>query len=228
MPVRRVAAIARALDADLVVSLRWRGGELDRLFDEGHASVLGHVAELLQAYGWITEPEVTYSVYGERGSIDLLAWHAPTRTLLVIEVKTELTSVEATLRKHDEKAGWRRESPMNASDGGLCRRRGSWCCRTCRRPAVVSSGMEPSWVPPARFAATCCEPGCGLGRWHRSGRAVSGLLFVSVAHPMRRRTRAISRKRIRAVRQIRAEREWVPAGAPYSPAGGATAHAVHR
>lgn len=104
MPVRRVAAIARALDADLVISLRWRDGELDRLLDEGHAAVLGRVAAHLQASGWITESEVTYSVYDERGSIDLLAWHAPTRTLLVIEIKTELTSVEATLRKHDEKA----------------------------------------------------------------------------------------------------------------------------
>jgi Holliday junction resolvase-like predicted endonuclease len=42
-------------------------------------------------------------VYGERGSIDLLAWHEATRTLLVVEVKTEVASIEATLRKHDEK-----------------------------------------------------------------------------------------------------------------------------
>jgi hypothetical protein len=48
-------------------------------------------------------PEVTYSVFGERGSIDLVAWHPATATLLVIEVKSELTAVEATLRKHDEK-----------------------------------------------------------------------------------------------------------------------------
>jgi hypothetical protein len=33
----------------------------------------------------------------------LLAWHARTRTLLVIELKSELTSVEETLRRHDVK-----------------------------------------------------------------------------------------------------------------------------
>jgi hypothetical protein len=36
-------------------------------------------------------------------AIDLVAWHAASRALLIVEVKTELASVEATLRKHDEK-----------------------------------------------------------------------------------------------------------------------------
>jgi transcriptional regulator with XRE-family HTH domain len=45
----------------------------------------------------------TYSEFGERGSIDLVAWHAATRTLLIIEIKTELASIEQTCRKHDEK-----------------------------------------------------------------------------------------------------------------------------
>jgi hypothetical protein len=40
---------------------------------------------------------VTFSIYGERGSIDLLAWHSETRTLLVVELKSELTSIEETL-----------------------------------------------------------------------------------------------------------------------------------
>lgn len=61
------------------------------------------MAELLGRDGWTVLPEVTYSIYGERGSIDLLAWHAQTRTLLVIEVKTEITSAEETLRRHDQK-----------------------------------------------------------------------------------------------------------------------------
>ena len=103
MPLRRVRAIARALDAELVVALRWRGGDFDRLMDEGHAALVGRIAEVLEASGWITRTEVSYAVYGERGSIDLLAWHEATRTLLVVEVKTELVSVESTLRKHDEK-----------------------------------------------------------------------------------------------------------------------------
>jgi hypothetical protein len=46
---------------------------------------------------------VTFSEWGERGSYDILAWHAPSRTLLVIEVKSELASVEGTLRQLDVK-----------------------------------------------------------------------------------------------------------------------------
>ncbi len=36
-------------------------------------------------------------------SIDLLAWHAPTRTLLVIEIKTELVDVGDLLSVMDRK-----------------------------------------------------------------------------------------------------------------------------
>jgi transcriptional regulator with XRE-family HTH domain len=48
-------------------------------------------------------PEVSYAVFSERGSIDLLGWHADTATLLVVEVKSEIATVEGTFRKHDEK-----------------------------------------------------------------------------------------------------------------------------
>ena len=54
--------------------------------------------------GWEVVPEVSYSTFGERGSIDLLAWHQATRTLLVIEIKTELTSIEETMRRHDRRS----------------------------------------------------------------------------------------------------------------------------
>ncbi len=97
---RRVAV---ALGAELAVSVRWRGAQVDRVRDEGHAEVVAEVAELLEAAGWSTAAEVTYARYGERGSIDLLAFHARTRMLLVVEVKTEIASVEETLRRHDQK-----------------------------------------------------------------------------------------------------------------------------
>jgi len=98
--LRRVAA---TLEAEFVVQLRWRGGDLDRLVDEGHAALVGATATMLTSAGWLVRIEVSYSIYGERGSIDILAWHPATRTLLVVEVKTELTSVEETLRRHDAK-----------------------------------------------------------------------------------------------------------------------------
>ena len=103
MAVGSVREIAQALDAEVLIVVRWRGGELDRMMDEAHATLVGRAVEILQSLGWETRSEVSYSIYGERGSIDVLAWHAPTRTLLAVEVNAELISVEETLRVHDAK-----------------------------------------------------------------------------------------------------------------------------
>ncbi|HEX5826025.1 MAG TPA: hypothetical protein VFY23_00770 [Candidatus Limnocylindrales bacterium] len=84
--------------------IRWRAGDLDRLLDEGHAGLVGAMVTMLAELGWEVLPEVTFSEWGERGSVDILAWHAATRTLLVVEVKTEIVSAEETLRRHDVKA----------------------------------------------------------------------------------------------------------------------------
>jgi transcriptional regulator with XRE-family HTH domain len=97
---RRVAA---ALGAEVWVTVRWRGAQIDRVRDEAHAEVVAETSTLLEAAGWSIAAEVTYASYGERGSIDLLAFHAPTRMLLVVEAKTEIASVEETLRRHDQK-----------------------------------------------------------------------------------------------------------------------------
>lgn len=104
--LRRVFA---AVEADLLTVVRWRAGEIDRLLDEGHAELVGRIVVLLRRRGWQVLTEVTFSEFGERGSIDILAWHPASRTLLVIEVKTEITSAEEMLRRHDVKVrlGWR-------------------------------------------------------------------------------------------------------------------------
>jgi len=91
------------LGATVSIEVRWRGGALDRLLDERHALLCGRLAERLSAMGWQVQLEVSFAHFGERGAIDLLGWSEPTGTLLVTEVKTELTSIEATLRSHDAK-----------------------------------------------------------------------------------------------------------------------------
>ena len=98
-----IRAAFRGVDASAEWDIRWRGGAIDRLLDERHALLVGALSELLNGDGWEVIPELTYNEFGERGSIDLVAWHAATATLLIVEVKTELTSVEQTCRKHDEK-----------------------------------------------------------------------------------------------------------------------------
>lgn len=92
-----------ALDARWEPTVSWRGGQLDRLLDERHAAILAAAVAVLGRRGWQVELEATYSVYGERGSIDVLASRPDGAAILVVEVKSFLTSVEATLRKLDEK-----------------------------------------------------------------------------------------------------------------------------
>ena len=102
--VGKLRRIVSAVGADLVLLVRWRGGELDRLLDEGHATIVGAVAALLSTLDWIVRVEVSFAVYGERGSMDLVAWHPANQTVLVGEIKTEIASVEEeTLRRHDAK-----------------------------------------------------------------------------------------------------------------------------
>lgn len=95
--LRSVRAIAAAADAYMVSELRWRGGGLDRLLDEDHAGLVGVIVAELRGLGWRVEVEVSFSHFGERGSIDILALHPMTGALLVIEIKTQLASIEELL-----------------------------------------------------------------------------------------------------------------------------------
>ncbi|HEU0245397.1 MAG TPA: helix-turn-helix transcriptional regulator, partial [Candidatus Limnocylindrales bacterium] len=78
---RTLGAIAEALGARHHVRLSWQGEGLDRLLDAAHAGLVDQVVTILRANGWAVIPEATFSRYGERGSIDVLAWHAERRAL---------------------------------------------------------------------------------------------------------------------------------------------------
>jgi transcriptional regulator with XRE-family HTH domain len=101
LSVRRLRSMFAALDARVVVEIRWRGGEVDRLADEGHAQLVATVADELQGCGWQVMPEVTFMRQGERGSIDLLAYHPASGCGALFEMTTEITSAEETLRRFD-------------------------------------------------------------------------------------------------------------------------------
>jgi len=77
------------------IQVTGRGGEAARLLDEEHAAIVEHVAAILGGDGWLVDVEPSYSIYGERGRMDLLAFHLVTGTLLVVEVKTEITDLQA-------------------------------------------------------------------------------------------------------------------------------------
>lgn len=104
--LRRICEI---LDIDLYLSARWRGGELDRLLDSAHAVLQSVFSSILSGAGWLVRAEVTYSRFGERGSIDLLAFHPATRTLLVVEIKSVIADVQGLLRPLDAKVRLARE-----------------------------------------------------------------------------------------------------------------------
>lgn len=81
----------------------WRGAALDRLLDERHAALVAAAMRSLIRDGWDAHPEISYSVYGERGSVDVLGARAVERVVVVEEIKSEFGSLEATIRKLDEK-----------------------------------------------------------------------------------------------------------------------------
>jgi transcriptional regulator with XRE-family HTH domain len=187
--IRRVLA---PFGASVELSVRGLGAETDRLLDEHHAALVGSVSSWLAGLGWETRLEVTYSEYGDRGSIDVLAWHPPTRTLLVVEVKTELGSIELTLRRHDEKVrlaavvatrrfGWRPRVVARLlvlPETGRARRR------------VADNGPVLDRVYPVRTVA--------VRRWCRAPEGgLAGLMFLPDAATSRGRPRRPSRGRVR-------------------------------
>ena len=176
MNTDEVARLFEALDIRAVLAVSWRGGELDRLVDERHAAVGGACADLLRPHGWEVLSEVTFSVYGERGSIDLLAWHQATRTLLIIEIKSEITSAEETLRRHDVKV---RLAPR------ICRERfGADPLAVARLLVVADSSANRARVARLEplLAGAYSLRGAPLRRWLASPAGpLGGLLFLNTA-----------------------------------------------
>jgi transcriptional regulator with XRE-family HTH domain len=192
LSVRALRHICSAMDADLVLVIRWRGGDLDRILDERHARLGAQFVRRLEELGWTVFPEMTFSIYGERGSIDLLAWHSETRTLLVVELKSELTSVEETLRRLDvkdrlaarfaaERFGWRARNVARIlvlPDD-----------RTSRRRVEAHRGLLERAFP---------TPPSEVRRWlHHPSGSIAGVLFVSDSDHTRGRHGMSARKRIR-------------------------------
>jgi HTH-type transcriptional regulator / antitoxin HipB len=193
--VPRLRSIATTLGAELRIQLYFRGGELDRLMDEGHAALVGAVAARLEALGWEIRPEVSFAVYADRGSIDVLAWHAASRTLLVIEVKTELTSIEETLRTLDMKV---RHAADVAAD-----RFGWRPLRVARMLVLPDTTTARAQTRRHDNVLRLAFPlrGSGLRAWLREpSGSVAGLAFVPYARGARGSRPGAARKRIRARR----------------------------
>ena len=105
MTVGSIRAVATALEIRIDLTARWRAGDLDRLLNARHSElhevVARHFAEQLPE--WVLQPEVSFAVYGERGIIDIFAWHPRLRALLVIELKTDIADVNELVGTVDRK-----------------------------------------------------------------------------------------------------------------------------
>ena len=95
--VATLERIASALELDLRIDLRGRLGDVDRLVDRDHARLVELVVARLQNEGWEVLVEYTFNHFGDRGSVDVLAYHAELQALLIVEVKTRLTDLQAFL-----------------------------------------------------------------------------------------------------------------------------------
>lgn len=103
-------AVASALGIRADVRLRWHGGDLDRVVNAGHAALHEALAPYLGSLpGWLWRPEVSFSIWGERGVIDILAWHPGTSSLLIIELKTALVDPQELTATMDRRVRLGRE-----------------------------------------------------------------------------------------------------------------------
>jgi transcriptional regulator with XRE-family HTH domain len=189
--IGRLRAVAGALGAVVDVRLRWRGEGLDRLMDEAHARLVDAFVILLRAFGWDVAVEVSFSVWGERGSIDILAYHRPTGIVLVVEVKSVIPDSQTTLHGLDRKA---RLAVQLASARG-------WECRGVARLLVVGESAT-SRRRVARLAATyeAALPvrGWAIRRWLREPAGpIAGLLFLRIAGRRAGATRVRGQERVR-------------------------------
>jgi len=188
VPIRTLERILEAVGARLYVRVLWRGEELDRLLDHDHAQIVERMIALLALDGWTTIPEATFQVRGERGSIDILAWHEATGMLLVIEVKSVVPDVQATVGGLDRKT---RIAPALAREWG-------WAVvnigrllvlpddRTARR-RIETFGATFDRALPARTAE--------IKRWlARPSGPLAGVLFLSDVPVMHARQRVRQRR----------------------------------
>lgn len=104
---------ATALNAHLIVDLRVDGER--PMADARHAGLQSWLVGMLRSAGWIVEPEPSFNVYGDRGRIDVLAYHPVRHIVLVVEIKSRVDDAQELLGRLDVK---KRVAPGMARERG--------------------------------------------------------------------------------------------------------------
>jgi hypothetical protein len=212
-----LTSVAEALEADVDVRLRWHGEGLDRLLDAAHAGLVEQIVALLRREGWEAAVEVSFSMWGERGSVDVLARHIRTGIVLVVEVKSVVPDSQAMLHGLDRKA---RLAPEVAGARG-------WPCSAVGRLLVVgesSTSRRRISALGLTYAVAFPTVGWAVRRWlHEPKGTMAGLLFLPYA---RRdvtsvRSNGVQRVRKRGIRPSRSHtREEATYGQNAGPGSG--------
>jgi transcriptional regulator with XRE-family HTH domain len=105
LSLRTLRMVASALDVRVDILARWRAGDLDRLLNARHSALHDSVAAWFRGEfpEWEIAPEVSFGIFGERGVIDIVAWHPGRRALLIIELKTDIADVNELVGTFDRK-----------------------------------------------------------------------------------------------------------------------------
>ena len=193
LPLTTLRSIATALGMWYEITPRWRGVDLDRLANGAHDALQGAILRwLARLPGWIALPEVSFSIYGERGAIDVLAWHEATRTLLIVELKTFLVDPAELVRTMNARARLGRQ--IGAEQGWRPRTVARWVIftdtRTNRRHVAAHRDV---------LASLNTTDGRRMRTWLRSpDRPVSALSFWAEPDAVvKRRVRKPSNRDVR-------------------------------
>jgi transcriptional regulator with XRE-family HTH domain len=194
--LRAFRGVAAKLGVSLELVPRSASGELDRVVNARHAALGERVAAwIARQPGWIVAAEISFAIYGERGIVDLLAWHESTSSLVVIELKTAIVDVDELIGTLDRKR--RLATRIAAARGWAARSVSSWLI-------VGDSSTNRRRVADHRILLTSALPRDGRSlaplflhpdRGPESGIAFwSNLPGVKVGHPIVALQRVVKRR----------------------------------
>jgi transcriptional regulator with XRE-family HTH domain len=186
--------VAQVLDCRVQVDVWWRGGAQDRLLDRGHAAVVEWLVDGSPPSAGRPAFEVGFNHFGDRGSADVVGWHAVRRALAIAEVKTRFDDLQAMHASFDRKV---RNLPM------VLEREAGWSAQEIGR-LLVAPATHGNRSILQRHASTLATMWPDDGRrtraWLSSDRpmgSMGGILLVpTAALPPAARPR----QRIRAAR----------------------------
>jgi len=192
IPVGTLRKVAHALEIRVELLPRSRAADLERIVNARHSALAEEVVAWFgRLDGWVVRPEMSFSIYGERGIVDVVAWHPARDALLLIELKTEIVDVGEPLGTFDRKRRLAREIVRDLE----------WRPATVSTALIVGDGMTNRRrirVHAATFSAALPDDGRTLRRWLLDPVGeVRALTFVSDNHQGNVRTGFTTVRRVR-------------------------------